>query len=99
MKSSVKKAWVKELESGKYIQGHTHLHSHGRHCCLGVLCEIAVKQGVIKKYEGILGRPPKEVIEWAGLDRRTQDHLITMNDNRGNSFTEIAKHIKNRLKG
>ncbi len=32
--------WVAALRSGKYVQGKSYLKSDGKHCCLGVLCEI-----------------------------------------------------------
>ena len=33
--------WAEALESGRYKQGNGHLYLDGRHCCLGVLTEIA----------------------------------------------------------
>lgn len=55
MKAEIAKKWVKALRSGKYKQGRgllavvdpTSKEVTG-YCCLGVLCELAVKAGVIK---------------------------------------------------
>lgn len=37
------KAWVKALRSGRYKQGKGQLNALGRHCCLGVACDIFAK--------------------------------------------------------
>lgn len=48
MNSDVKNLWIDALLSGKYKQGHECLKDHnGRYCCLGVLCDLAVKANVI----------------------------------------------------
>ena len=44
MKEKVKKLWVKALKSGKYKQAKNYLCAGGRHCCLGVLCELYNKE-------------------------------------------------------
>ncbi len=79
MKFDIKKRWVAALRSGKYKQGREALNTKGRLCCLGVLCELAVQDGIIKKGEpdknggvsygaeaqrSVL---PKRVVKWAGL--------------------------------
>jgi hypothetical protein len=48
--------WVAALRSGDYLQGREHLRYEDedgvvRHCCLGVLCELAVADGVIERAE------------------------------------------------
>lgn len=52
--AQVRKEWVKVLRSGKLRQGQSALatknnNKHYSYCCLGVLCELAVKEGLIKK--------------------------------------------------
>ena len=83
MKPEIKKRWVRALRSGKYIQGRNNLRpSEDRFCCLGVLCDIARKEGVGdwgfgssaiefvpksgRRYSTI-GAPPTAVLKWAGL--------------------------------
>lgn len=53
MNEDVAKKWVEALRSGKYRQGKGRLRqtdhtNHGRYCCLGVLCDIAEKEGKFK---------------------------------------------------
>lgn len=59
MKADVKAQWITELRSGDWAQGTGVLHrmnDEGKHfyCCLGVLCELAVKAGVLP--EAVKGR-------------------------------------------
>ena len=53
MNPEVKAEWVKRLRSGEYKQGKTFLHvkenERDFYCCLGVLCEIAVDEGIVEK--------------------------------------------------
>lgn len=51
MKKDIKAQWVAALRSGEYQQGRGQLNFNGHYCCLGVLCEIAVKAGVAVKTE------------------------------------------------
>jgi len=88
MKAEIRDAWADALESGEYEQGIGSLTSvvNGKeqHCCLGVLCQLAVKAGVIPEPEGsptgarlLYGKEgensflPLEVQEWAGAEERT----------------------------
>lgn len=44
----VQKQWIERLRSGRIPQTRAVLgYPNGRRCCLGVLCDIAVEQGVI----------------------------------------------------
>lgn len=52
MDSAIKHRWQTALESGAYQKGHGALkqmdhEGNLRYCCLGVLCELAVEDGVI----------------------------------------------------
>lgn len=83
MDKEVKDEWVAALKSGDYKQATGRLSvgvgSDTRHCCLGVLCEIAVKHKVIQPpviaASGIVGYGqesanailPWEVAEWAKI--------------------------------
>ena len=85
---AVKKLWIKALRSGKYRQGTNALcrrdgHKHLKYCCLGVLCDLAVKSGIATKgsyneesnkasfEEDETNFLPKVVQDWAGLKDRT----------------------------
>jgi|SRR4051812_9489018 hypothetical protein len=81
--------WVEALESGEYKQTvgalyrtADHEGDPAGHCCLGVLCDLAVKDGVIDppviKFDEDRGMIatyaetstflPEKVMEWVGLD-------------------------------
>lgn len=52
MNPEIKARWLEKLRSGEYLQGTGYLKaiddSHKiRYCCLGVLCEIAVEDGIL----------------------------------------------------
>lgn len=53
-KQKIRKRWVAKLRSGEYKQGKGFLarkaarsNAHDRYCCLGVLCDMAVKAKII----------------------------------------------------
>ena len=102
MNEDVKRLWVDALRSGDYKQGRHALNKDGAFCCLGVLCEIAHKLGVVskKQYENVFLYDddslslPLKVSEWSELE--SQYELASMND-RGESFTQIADYIENIL--
>lgn len=108
--------WVKALRSGKYEQGRNYLRKKSggveRFCCLGVLCELAVKEKVISaahydgnktySYSDTNQVLPDVVQEWVGLRTDTGDYgdisLVELNDN-GSKFTTIAKTIESAPEG
>ena len=49
MNVEVKTELVKRLRSGNYRQGNNYLNKAGKFCCLGVLCEIAVENGICER--------------------------------------------------
>lgn len=85
MKPEAKALWLDALRSGDYDQTKGWLavpKEDGAvgYCCLGVLCEVAIKQGVeVPVTKSISGKAlgygadvnntslPREVMEWAGL--------------------------------
>ena len=83
MNKVIKKKWVDALRSGEYTQGYDILKSgEGEYCCLGVLCDLAVKENIAKEdhalntfitqtdyyFDGERGVLPISVVSWAGLD-------------------------------
>lgn len=46
MKKQIRDQWADALESGEYEQATGALVLDGAYCCLGVLCELAIKDGV-----------------------------------------------------
>lgn len=82
MNVDIARRWVAALRSGEYRQGRTQLtrltFNGDLDCCLGVLCKIAVADGVIdpKQVEALEGEVayagqaavlPWVVMDWAGL--------------------------------
>lgn len=83
MNPEIKQKWVDALRSGQYEQGKMQLRTaRNEYCCLGVLCDLAVKDGVLREpfktnigtyIYGNSDEPstgsvlPKSVREWAGL--------------------------------
>lgn len=51
MDESVKRRWLEALRSGDYQQTDAYLSRDNRYCCLGVLCEIALEDGVVRKQQ------------------------------------------------
>lgn len=84
MNKEIKEKWVAALRSGDYKQGHGGLSRNREYCCLGVLCDLAVKAGVCKfkagkagesylnedkdEYDGGVNYLPDSVQNWAGID-------------------------------
>lgn len=89
MDPTVKTEWLAALRSGDYKQGRRALNKDGEFCCLGVLCDLAVKAGktVAEKFDEdeadytYYGQYrstsflPQEVAGWAKISHR--GHLPT----------------------
>ena len=103
MRTKIAAKWADALESGEYEQGRRALAVSDlgpgpsvRHCCLGVLCELAIADGVaLDKTPANDGTPrityanaastlPDEVKDWAGM--RTNDGTMP------SSGTVLAAH-------
>lgn len=85
MNENVKALWTAALRSGRYKQGYNNLKKYqdgeACHCCLGVLCELAVAAGVTQEHRDndgniVFGTDgermsslfiPVEVTRWAEL--------------------------------
>lgn len=88
MNRDVRDRWVTALRSGDYAQGRHALALHRgqpddpsltTYCCLGVLCDLAYRDGVVARviqgdrfgYGAVVQTVvlPPEVVAWAELDR------------------------------
>ena len=108
MKKEIADKWVAALRSGEYGQCTGGLTNQDRtlHCCLGVLCELAIKEGVpvrVKpslahpswlQFDDLLGALPDSVGTWAGMTVSKGQVLAAMND-AGAPFVKIADAIEN----
>lgn len=109
MDAEIAKLWTDALESGKYKQGRLFLSKDDAYCCLGVLCEVAIKNGIaleicedrgVKVYDGACAAVPDSILKWSGM-RRSDGFifndgccLANLNDIDRLSFEEIAVVIK-----
>lgn len=107
-KKNIRK-WVERLESGK-VKQTTRMLARKRnksysYCCLGVACELAVKNGVkISREKTRYGLSydcrshslPQVVSDWLGIDYDAEAELVTMNDIESLSFKEIAEFLRKR---
>lgn len=68
--------WVDALRSGDFVQGKGSLAQDGKYCCLGVACEVALRNGVqmdVKRdtsvyyYDQHSVHLPPAVMEWLGI--------------------------------
>lgn len=65
MDTRIKYEWIEALRSGEYKQGRGTLRSYdNQYCCLGVLCDIAVKHGIADWYsiQGSIGPKNSNII-------------------------------------
>lgn len=80
MNADIKKKWVDALRSGRFVQATRALSpTPGKHCCLGVLCELAIEAGInlpvdrlggdgCARYNRAQFALPFEVVGWADLE-------------------------------
>jgi len=83
MNPLIKAKWVSALRSGEFKQGTMQLRTlDDKYCCLGVLCALAVREGVIDPplpgvqgqftdayyFDGNKNYVPLSVRQWAGLE-------------------------------
>lgn len=60
--------WLNALESGEYQQGRGKLRTKdNKFCCLGVLCDLAVKEGIL----------PEPILEMSHYCYKQDDNLNT----------------------
>lgn len=87
MNKQVADIWVAALRSGKYTQTNGALTKFTKdgmeNCCLGVLCELAIENGIElevvdnqwnRLYDDAEGMPPTKVTMWAELDQYQGDN-------------------------
>jgi hypothetical protein len=64
MKKEIAELWIKALESGKYKQIRRQLANKDGYCCLGVLCELAIENGVEVSRKFDKDKKDKDVIRF-----------------------------------
>lgn len=95
-----KKAWVKALRSGKYIQGQYYLKIKASnseevgYCCLGVACEVAKVK--TRDYQYFISKSATKIPPILRGENDLTLKLSTFNDD-GLSFKWIAAYIERYL--
>ena len=108
----VRIAWVAALRSKTYTQGKERLRIRDEYCCLGVLCDLAVKAGVIGPpintdheievfvYGADRCTLPWQVQEWAALTSPNGAYGmrqgLAQDNDNGKTFEDIANTILRR---
>lgn len=87
MKRSIRSRWIRALRSGKYKQGEGNLlkmnaDGTGNYCCLGVLCELAAKDGVVA-WRNTPGEPVLNINGETGMLPMSVQQWADIKDNRG----------------
>ena len=111
MNKEWKEKWIAALRSGEYVQGKKVLRNgKDEFCCLGVLCDLFVKEGKLEEpvqtmsghtYEGAIVILPESVALTAGLsscegfyESRRRSRNLMYDNDSGKTFLEIADIIE-----
>ena len=106
-REEVVKRWVAALRSGEYKQTQGQLWSGDGFCCLGVLCDLAAKDGGPQwerdSFAGSSAHP--EIAMWNWVVGRGQgrdaiaisERLVEANDRQLKTFRQIASIIEEEL--
>lgn len=102
------KKWVNYLRTTKKKQTRNALNKKNvGFCCLGIACELAIRNGVkLKKelnsnlysYNESRTLLPKEVREWLGLARWDNDPYLTDSSGQSSSASYYNDHYKYSFK-
>ena len=77
MNPQIKQKWVSALRSGDYKQTQHRLRKEDGFCCLGVLCDLYIKDNNVEweidedniyRYEKHFTVLPPSVVEWVGVE-------------------------------
>jgi len=112
MNPQIKQKWVSALRSGEYQQTQKRLRTEDGFCCLGVLCDLYIKENNVEwnlandghtyEFQDNKSILPSSVMEWAGVERHNPDinngteTLAGLNDT-GCTFEQIADLIEEHL--
>ena len=111
MNPQIKQKWVDALRSGEYQQCRGYLRKEDGFCCLGVLCDLYIKENNVEWqhnevddyfYENHSFIPPSSVVEWSGIadsNPFVNDEIDTLGglNDKGFTFNEIADVIEEHL--
>lgn len=98
MKPEIKAKWLEALRSGEYAQCDGGLSEDGAFCCLGVLCELALKEGIVNRtvtdngdtlYDEEGAFLPEAVREWSGL-KHLSPHVVRVDKELGRDTSLVC---------
>ena len=98
--------WIEALRSGEYERGQFQLRTMregvSRYCCLGVLCDLVDPggwEGTVWKQDDYYASvmPPKSVWSPASGELFGNPTYLSVRNDRGESFEEIADVIESKL--
>jgi hypothetical protein len=116
-RAQVYKIWLKALRSGEYKRTKGQLRKTAKngsiigYCCLGVLQDLAVKDGGDKWFtdnncwiscprsevDEQDATPKDAILDFMGLDEDMVQELIELNDTKDRTLKEIADYIEKKI--
>lgn len=84
MDSTIRDEWVAALRSEEYTQGTGYLRTGNEYCCLGVLCDLAVKHDVIPA-------PVRSSDRESGIHTSTEFYIYGPDDD--TSYVSLPKAV------
>ena len=113
MNPQIKQKWVSALRSGEYQQTQRRLHDENGFCCLGVLCDLYLKENNLEwepsthyknayMFQDMVAVLPLSVEKWAGVGEGNPlvndgDSSLVELNDSGSTFNEIADVIEDHL--
>lgn len=113
MNPQIKQKWVDALRSGDYKQTQRHLHDENGFCCLGVLCDLYIKENNVEwepsthynnvyMFQDMMAALPLSVVEWADLEYynphvNVEKSTLAGLNDGGSTFKQIADVIEEQL--
>jgi hypothetical protein len=113
MNPQIKQKWVDALRSGDYKQGQDHLRTNSGFCCLGVLCDLYIKENQLEwepsthyknfyVFQDMATILPLSVVEWSGVEGcnphiNDGESTLAKLNDRGSTFNEIADVIEKQF--
>lgn len=107
MKAELRQKWIDALRSGKYTQCTGKLvrnpsEERLSYCCLGVLCDVAGFKRVGDTFEMDMVTTlhfdlTDKALEHFNMKRSQSACLVSLNDDEGQSFEDIADYIEKEI--
>ena len=104
MNREARDLWVAALrDTDTYPQTKGALRNEDGYCCLGVLCEVAIKAGVqvdthrvdsnpdVWSFDGNVEHLPDSVVEWAGLN--SENPVVLVDEDEGDGEVQIEREM------